>query len=252
MSYGKLLDLMGRFPRLVRISGAEKWRLPPAMTMNVLPPSETGMIRFGVGSPQEPTSFIWRLRATREDSYLIFGPRHDVKASMHGDVWKIDAGTQRHRFRPIHCPKAPGWIQGPAVMFCHVPYRPTPTPEHIKTEIAKSKNIIWFRTPDEWSLSEFVVFFTETTDAPPPDSTAALQFAIGPLPLETGERIWLRQVTKKIPMDRRAYLLQLRNTVRGMRVDKLAKDLRGIAMVFHLHESSIVAVPFGLETLKTA
>lgn len=223
--------------------------------LKVIEPSEKRIIRFAIGSEDKPTSFIWRLWTTRNDAYLIFAPHHEPKFSMHRHVWKIDLKNNRHSFRPMTCAQAPGWIQGPAVMFCHVPYDALPPPMEI-FEQTKSKNIRWFPTPPDWYLSEFIVFFRDENLAkdqlPPRDITVSSeQFAIGPLPLAGGRCVWLRHLTKTIPENRKEYLLKLRSSVKGFKVDTAAKDLRSLCVLLHLHKSTIVAVPFGLESLQT-
>ena len=226
------------------------------MPMEIVSPSEDRVIRFAVGTEDNPTSFVWRLWTSQDDAYLTFAPLPEPKFSMHGEVWKLDAGTTRHTFRPIPCPNAQGWIQGPAVVFCHVPYDPTPPPEHLLTQAIKAKNVRWFELPPRWYLVEFVVFFADERvgqqELPPMDTTVeGTQRAVGPLPLADGRRVWLRQLTKPIPEDRKDYLLRLRMEIAGIAVDETSKALRSLAVILHLQNSSIVAVPFGLETIAT-
>jgi len=143
-------------------------------------------------------------------------------------------------------------------MFCHVPYKPTPPPlellEHLRKK--RKKKIRWFATPPEWHLAEFVVFFAEqeptTNQLLPLDSTTSSeQFAVGPLPLANGKHVWLRHLTKPIPEDRKDYLLQVRGSIKGLSVDQQTHKLRSLGIVMHIQESTIVAVPFGLESIKT-
>lgn len=224
--------------------------------MEVIPPSEERVIRFAVGTEDSPTSFVWRLWTSGDDAYLIFAPRPEPKFSMHGKVWKLDAGTTRHTFHPIRCPQAEGWTQGPAVFFCHVPYDPAPPPADVLTHAIKAKNVRWFEMPPEWHLVEFVVFFADERvkpqELPPGDSTVeGIQRALGPLPLADGRRVWLRQLAKSIPDDSKNYLLGLRKEIAGIAVDETAEALRSLSIIMHLQNSSIVAVPFGLETIAT-
>ena len=87
---------------------------------------------------------------------------------------------------------------------------------------------------------------------PPGDrTTSSEQFAVGPLPLADGRRVWLRQVTKPIPENRKDYLLRVRGSLAGLSVDEAARELHSLGLVIHLHESTFVTVPFGLESVKT-
>ncbi|MGH9896612.1 MAG: hypothetical protein ACREA0_32365, partial [bacterium] len=190
-------------------------RRDKATDFRVIPPSELGVARFAVGTKRRPTSFIWRLWTHDDDAYLLPTSRPDVKFSMHGRVWKIDLGPNRHHFQPIPCQDAPGWIQGPAVFFCHVPYKWVPPPDEILSESRNRKNVRWFSMPRKWHLREFVVFFSNADidgdELPPRDTTEhATQDVIGPLPLADGRRAWLRSLVKRIPDDRRDYLKDLR------------------------------------------
>ena len=205
--------------------------------ISAISPLESRIIRFAVGNEANPTSFIWKLWIQKNDVYLLPSTKPDPKFSMHRNVWKIDTNTHRHTFKPIPCSNAPGWVQGPAVMFCHVPYNPTPPPEEVLFEARTRKNIHWVDMPAEWHMSEFVVFFenADVNDAelPPADSTirSDLQVAIGPLILKDGRRIWLRCLTKPIAEDRKEYLLDIRRTIIGINVNKKANDLRSIGIV---------------------
>lgn len=184
-------------------------------------PSEKRVLRFGIGSENSPSSFVWRLWSSGNDAYLSYGPRPDPKFSMHGQLWKSDVGNQRHTFTPIPC-EAPGWIQGPAVMFCHVPYEPTPTPRAIVEHSSNRRNVRWFAIPPVWHVAEFVVFFASSDipagSFPPPDADDSLEhFAIGPLPLRDGGQVWVRHFAKPIPVDRQNYLLGVRSTLNDLR-----------------------------------
>lgn len=170
---------------LAETSGPE---LAPQIDMIIiLSPSERRVVRFVVGSPDNATSFIWKLWTQDDDAYLLPFSRSEPKFSMHGDVWKIDVGSYRHNFTAIACPNAPGWVQGPAVMYCHVPYDPTPPTESTLSEALARRNIRWLDMPPEWHLRQFVVFFAnadvDANQPPPVDSTIGCpQYAIWPTP----------------------------------------------------------------------
>ena len=55
----------------------------------VIPPSESRVIRFAVGSEDKPTSFVCRLWTTREDAYLCFTPRPYPKVSNGPEVMPV-------------------------------------------------------------------------------------------------------------------------------------------------------------------
>jgi len=219
--------------------------------------SEKRIVRFAVGSPEFPSSFTWRLWTRGNDTYLAFAAIPDPKFSMHGSIWKADFGHKRYIFGPVACASAPGWTQGPAVLFCHVPFHPAPPPQDLLEESSRRRGIRWFPLPPEWHLAEFVVFFARPElgpDAlPPPDRTVGPDVcAIGPLPLNDGRHVWLRHLTKPIPNDRRSYLFAVKASLAGLRVDKPSDTLRSLGILMHLHESTIVAVPFGKEIIGNA
>ncbi len=224
--------------------------------LKVIEPSENRVVRFAIGSESNPTSSVWRLWTSGDDAYLNFAPIPYPKFSMHGQVWKIDFNTKRHSFGPITCPNAKGWIQGPAVFFCHVPYDPMPPPPGLLREVREEKNIRWFDMPEEWHVRQFVVFFASRevgkAELPPRDTAAdPVQHAIGPLPLGDGRWVWLRQATQPVPEDRKNYLLTVRASVEGLSVDASARELRSLGLAMHLQGSTVVVVPLGLETIHT-
>lgn len=158
-----------------------------------------------------------------------------------------------HRFH-VETPQA-GFKDQPSYFF-HAPYNPTPPPGVILNEARTRKHIHWFDMPAEWHHREFIVFFgdaeMDSAELPPQDSTVkSNQIAIGPLSLEDGRRVWLRSLSKPIPEESKKYVLDVRRTIAGIKVDKVVDDLRQIGVVMHLSGSSVVCVPFGLETINT-
>jgi hypothetical protein len=216
-------------------------------------PSEKRVLRFGVGSDDWPSSFVWRLWTSGNNTYLSYGPRPDPKFSMHGNVWKSDFGNHRYMFDPIPC-VASGWIQGPVVMFCHVPYKPTPAPKAVVEHVSERTNVRWFPIPPVWHLAEFGVFFAPPEilgeSFPPPDADDFEHFALGPLPLRDGSKVWVRHLVKPIPTDRHNYLLGVRSAINGFTSNQDLLDDDVLGTVMHLSGSTIVAVPFGAETIR--
>jgi hypothetical protein len=122
--------------------------------------------------------------------------------------------------------------------------------------INPSKNVHWFNMPPEWNIAEFVVFIGDADlpdDSLPPRSpdTEGAHTAVGPLPLRDGRKVWLRHIIKPVPEDRKAYVLQVRDSVTGIAVDQSADQLRALALVMDVQGSTLVTVPFGLETIQT-
>lgn len=238
---------------LSRYRGPRRWGMTIELpthrgtlhSTKVIAPLETRVIRFGLGSPEEPTFFIWRLWTQGNEIYLNFVPDKAPKISLHSSGnWQIDLGKKRHKLTgPIKC-KDSLWTQGPSLFFVNLPHSIVPALKKMSDLAKVRRNVHWFDLPTEWHDSQFVVFISDPKvprdKQPPYDAKAKFQHVIGPIPLRNGGHVWLRQATKKVPKESRDYLLQLRRKSRGFRA---TTSLHGMLLHF-ASENTITVIPF--------
>jgi len=92
--------------------------------MRAIPPLESKVIRFGLGSSAVPTFFIWRLWIQGNEIYLSFIPKGFPKLSLHSTGrWQGDLNNLRHKLDgPIRVND--DWTAGPVIFFVNLPQLP--------------------------------------------------------------------------------------------------------------------------------
>jgi hypothetical protein len=159
------------------------------------------MIRFAVGSPEEPYSAVWNLVTNGNDVYL-FGRQMGryLKISLHASgvwrlAWTAESQTETetsdrliHRWR--RPPQfRPGWARGPSVV---VPW--TPIGRHFPAvDAPKGKPVHWMPAPAPWHKVVFAVLFA-ASDIPEPAWESIREpgdRSLGRLFLRDGESVYV-------------------------------------------------------------
>jgi hypothetical protein len=146
--------------------------------------------RFGVGSPEEPRSAVWRVWASGEEAYLsVRFMTRVAKLSMHSDGnWQFNAATVNRKWRR---PREfrPGWTQGPAVSVPH-----TNVARPLELDQANvHPDVAWFGPPSAGNKLLFTLLFAQpavSTDdwrqvTRPDDQVAAV------VPLRDGSHMYV-------------------------------------------------------------
>ena len=159
--------------------------------------AKTHTLRIGVGTPETPFVPVWRIWTQKSETYLAGRDMAGLqKVSLHSSgVWTAAfteqsgvelRNVQNRRSHRWERPPAfvPGWVQGPVIDISRVDTRHLPFPPH-----AEKKPITWLPAPQVRHKLQIAVLFA--TD--PSASADDLRYgeAIGSLPLDNGETVWI-------------------------------------------------------------
>ena len=157
-------------------------------------------IRFAVGTPENPQSWIWRLWVQGDEVYL--GAKNTLQAfkvSLHkSGIWRIafvkelkreDETTDRVIVR-WNKPEefAPGWIPSIAVLISSIkPSRPF---SKVRME---DERIVWFPEPPDGKRALFKILISspEMTESDLKKVLISGDRLVGTLTKKNGERVWL-------------------------------------------------------------
>ena len=161
-------------------------------------------LRFGVGSPDEYRSAIWRVWVQGNDVYAAARKISAlIKFSLHRSgkwrlAWTESSGVKSQRSgeraeekwtRPD--PFRPGWTQGPSIIVPHSGVK-RPFAHDPEDDL---RNILWIPTPAPGARHHVTILFA-ASDAPP-DSWATItrpdDQRLGVLDLRNGDKILVTQ-----------------------------------------------------------
>lgn len=134
--------------------------------------SESNVLRFAVGSPEQPGSLVWRLVVNGRDAYIggsafLMGT---FKLSMHANEWLAgftrqsqvvikEKGTRHSDRWPRPAEFRPGWTRGPVIA---VPWMAGEMGQRgLLFESRPGRRITWVRRPSPGEVLAFVTMLVD-------------------------------------------------------------------------------------------